>query len=107
MRVLKWLAEKGFRLIKQNWRYCHGEVDIIASRSDQLHFIGITTKSYPETGLPQEGITRRKMLSFAQASQQYLKRHPQWKEVIIDVLTVTMIKEEPTDCILVKNIRLT
>ena len=40
-----------------------------------------------------------------EASQQYLRRHPEWREVIIDVLTVTVMKEEPADFILVKNIR--
>jgi putative endonuclease len=104
-RVLNWLAQRGFHLIKQNWRYRYDKIDIIATCADQLHFIGITTRNYPEVGLSEQGITRRKMRSFLEASQLYLKRHPEWKEVIIDVLTVTVIKEEPADFILVKNIR--
>lgn len=104
MRVISWLTDKGYDLITRNWQYCHGQVDIIACRFNQLHFIGITTKKYPENGLPHEGITRRKMLSFLQAAQQYLSRHPQWKNAIIDVLTVTMIQDEPKDCVMTKNI---
>lgn len=106
-RVLNWLTEKGFQTIKQDWHYCHGQVDIIASRLDQLHFIGISTKRSNETGFAEKGITRRKIVSFLQASQQYLKSHPEWKEVIIDILTVTFIEEEPADYRLVKNIRIT
>jgi putative endonuclease len=106
LRVLNWLAEKGFELIRRNWQYCHSEVDIIASRFDKLHFIGITTMNYPEDGLPTHGVTRRKMLSILQASQQYLKRNPEWKEAVIDILTVTLVSEEPKDCILIKNIKM-
>lgn len=104
MRVISWLTDKGYDLIKRNWQYCHGQVDIIASRFNQLHFIGITTKKYPENGLPCEGITRRRMLSFLQASQQYIKRNPQWKNAVIDILTVTMVQDEPKGCVMTKDI---
>ncbi|NCI46135.1 YraN family protein [Sediminibacterium soli] len=108
LRVAGWLTEKGFLLIKRNWAYCHGKIDIIASRFGRLHFIGVTTKSYhPVNTISDEGITRRKMLSFLQASQQYLQRYPQWKDVMIDILTVTMIGEEPKDCTLTGNVKLT
>jgi putative endonuclease len=104
MRVISWLTDKGYDLIKRNWQYCHGQVDIIASRFNQLHFIGIATKKYPENGLPDQGITRRKMLSFLQASQQYIKLNPQWNNAVIDVLTVTMVQDEPKDCVMIKDI---
>ncbi len=106
LRVLNWLAEKNFQLIKRKWQYCNCEVDIIASRLNKLHFIGVTTMQYPDTGLPAQGVTRRKMLSILQASQQYLKRNPEWKEAVIDILTVTLVSEEPKDCIYTRNIRM-
>ncbi len=106
LRVINWLSEKGFHLIKRNWQYCHGQVDIIASQSGQLHFIGIATKNYPENGFSDQCITRRKMLSFLQASQQYLKRNPQWEKAVIDVLTIMMVKDEPVECRMVRDIRM-
>lgn len=107
LRVLSWLTDKGYNLIKRNWEYCNDKVDIIASHLGQLHFISITTKKYPENGLGSQGFTRRKMLSFMQASQQYLQHNPQWKKATIDVLTVTMLKDEPMDCVLTKDLRMT
>jgi putative endonuclease len=106
LHVIDWLSKSGFDLIKQNWTSFQAQVDIIASKYNQLHFIGVTTKKYPDNGLSCQGITRRRLLSLIQASQQYLKRHPEWKEVVIDILTVTLIREEPANCTLTKNIRL-
>lgn len=100
----KWLAKKGYRLINQNWICCHGQVDIIATFFDQLHFIAVTAKNCAEAGLPQQGMTRKRMLAFRQAAQKYLERHPRWKEIVIDVLTVSIAEENPK-FILMQNIR--
>ncbi|MBV9986549.1 MAG: YraN family protein [Chitinophagaceae bacterium] len=105
--VLNWLANSGYHLIRRNWQHCQDNVDIIATRANRLHFIGITTKKYPDTGLSCQGMTRKKILSILQASQQYLKCNPQWKEAVVDVLTVTLIREEPADCVLTRNIQMT
>ena len=100
----EWLAQKGFSLINQNWSCCHGEVDIIASFFDQLHFIVVTTKACAESGLPVQGITRKRMMSFKEAAQKYIARHPRWSRVIFDVLTISIAKEE-TAFILTEDIR--
>jgi Holliday junction resolvase-like predicted endonuclease len=105
--VRHWLANSGYQLIRLNWQYCQANVDIIAARYNRLHFIGVTTKKYPDNGLSCQGMTRRKVLALLQASQQYMKRNPQWKEAVIDVLTVTLIREEPADCTLTRNIQMT
>jgi putative endonuclease len=105
LRVLNWLADKGFQLVKRNWEYCHGRIDIIATRLGELHFIGITTRHLPATDADAQSITRRRILSFLQASQQYLQRNPQWKNVVIDLLTVTLVHDEPVNCSITKNVR--
>lgn len=106
LRVLNWLAEKGFQLVKRKWEYCHDSVDIIATRLGELHFIGITTRHLPGHDIiDAQSITRRRMLSFLQASQQYLKRNPQWKNVSIDVLTVTLVDDMPVNCNITRNLR--
>jgi putative endonuclease len=106
LRVTNWLADKGFQLVKRNWGYCHASVDIIATRFGELHFIGITIRHLPGHDIvAATGITRRRMLSFLQASQQYIKRNPQWKDVSIDLLTVTLVHDEPVNCSMTKNVR--
>ena len=105
LRVKEWLAKKSFSLINQNWRSCYGEIDIIASFMDQLHFIVVTTMTCTEKGLPAQGITRKKMLACKQAAQKYLERHPLWKKIIFDVLAIPDAKEEAAEPILIKNVQ--
>lgn len=104
VRTKEWLTKKGYSLINQNWSCCEGEVDIIASLYDQLHFIVVTTKARSERGLEVEGLTRKRMQSFIQAAQHYLKRHPLWKDFKFDVLTISITKDD-ADFFLVKNVR--
>lgn len=105
VHIKEWLSKKGFNLINQNWTCCHGEVDIIATFFDQLHFIAVTAKHCAESGLPRQGITRKKMLSFRQAAQNYLERHPRWNDIVFDVLTVSVAKEDNPEFIIIENIR--
>jgi len=106
LRVRKWLSQKGFQLINMNWNCSYGEVDIIASLFDQLHFIAVTTKHCTESGLPAEGITRKKMLACKQAAQKYLEHHPRWQKIIFDVLAIAPTEqEESKEFILIKDVR--
>jgi putative endonuclease len=106
LRVKKWLSQKGFKLISLNWNCSYGEVDIIASFFDQLHFIAVATKKCAENALPSEGITRKKMLACKQAAQKYMDHHPRWKKIIFDVLAISPEEElETREFILIENIR--
>ncbi len=105
IHVKEWLSKKGFRLINHNWNSSYGEIDIIASFFDQLHIIAVTTKACTESGLPVEGVTRKKMLSCKQAAQKYMERHPRWKKVIFDVLAIGAAEEEPKEFILIEDVR--
>jgi putative endonuclease len=105
VRTKEWLRKKGFSLINQNWTCCHGEVDIIASFLDQLHFIAVATKECSQSGMQDRAITRKRMVSFKQAAQRYLERHPLWKEIIFDVLTISVAKEDANKFILIEDIR--
>lgn len=105
IRVKKWLSKKGFRLVNLNWNSSYGEIDIIASFLDQLHFIAVTVKTCTVSGLPAEGVTRKKMLCCKQAAQKYLERHPRWKKVIFDVLAIAPGEKDETEIMLVQNIR--
>lgn len=104
-RVKEWLSKKGFQLINMSWNSSYGEIDIIASFFDQLHFIAVTTKNCTESGLPAEGVTRKKMLSCKQAAQKYMERHPRWKKVIFDILAIEPAEEESKEFILITDVQ--
>lgn len=100
-RVKEWLSRRGFQLVNMDWNCAYGEIDIIASFLGQLHCIVVAAKTCTASGLPVEGITRKKMLACKQAAHKYLERHPRWKKVIFDVLAVSPEQE----IILLKDVK--
>ncbi len=100
----EWLMEKGFILINQNWQCCHGELDIIASCFDQLHFIVVAIKAYGKWEASIQCLTRRRMQSCIEAAQKYLERHHEWREATFSLLTISVSKEKLTEFIFLKEV---
>ncbi len=101
-----WLEKSGFTLLHHNWRHSHYEIDIIASRSNMLHFIEVKTRRSNRFGYPEESVSDRKMENLMQAAEEFLYRHPEWKKVQYDVLSITMGKNEEADFFLIEDVYL-
>ena len=54
------LAERGYHILKTNYRCPHGEIDIIARHQDYLVFIEVRTRRSLKFGSPEESITAAK-----------------------------------------------
>ena len=98
--AVKYLENKGFDLIEQNYRKKYGEIDIIAKKGKILHFIEVKSVScenfLPDVSRvtdrhrPEDNVHLRKLKRMANVIQAYLfskyqKVHPEW---IFDVVTV-------------------
>lgn len=101
-----WLEKSGFTLLHHNWRHSHYEIDIIASRSNMLHFIEVKTRRSNRFGYPEESVSDRKMENLMQAAEEFLFQHPEWKKVQYDVLAITMLKNEEADFFLIEDVYL-
>ncbi len=101
-----WLEKSGFTLLHHNWRHSHYEIDIIASRSNMLHFIEVKTRRSNRFGYPEESVSDRKMENLMQAAEEFLYQHPEWKKVQYDVLAITMLKNEEADFFLIEDVYL-
>ena len=102
----EWLKKSGFTLLHYNWRHSHYEIDIIASRANMLHFIEVKTRRSNRFGYPEESVSDRKMENLMQAAEEFLYRHPEWKKVQYDVLSITMGKNEEADFFLIEDVYL-
>ncbi len=66
------LKANGFQIISQNMRYVDSELDIIARKKKDLHFIEVRSKQHAYFGLPEETIDTRKKKRIIRASQRFL-----------------------------------
>ncbi len=68
----KFLQEKGYTIVEKNYRYGHGEIDIIARHKNYLVFVEVKLRWNLQFGLPEEGITRGKVNQVRKTAEAYL-----------------------------------
>ncbi len=87
--AVRHLIDKGFKIIKRNFKCRMGEIDIIARDGDYLVFVEVRTRSRREYGLAQESVNRAKINKLRKLAGFYLARHPQERLFIrFDVVAV-------------------
>ena len=66
------LIEKKFKIIERNYRYGHGEIDIIAFDNDVLVFIEVKTRKNLEFGPAISAVTKGKQRQIRKSAEAYL-----------------------------------
>jgi putative endonuclease len=100
----KYLLEKGFSILHQNWRHGNWEVDFIASLNNTLHFIEVKTRRTKKFGYPEEDVTKKKMANLINASEEFLFLHPEWKKIQFDILSISIPKDKPTEYFFIEDV---
>jgi putative endonuclease len=100
----KYLSEKGFIILHQNWRHSHWEVDLIASLKNVLHFIEVKTRRTQKFGFPEEDVTKKKVENLINASEEYQFLHPEWKLIQFDVLSIMILKGKPVEFFFIEDV---
>jgi putative endonuclease len=66
------LVKKGYDIVKRNFRFGHGEIDIIARKEDLLIFVEVKTRTNYEFGEPELAITKSKQKQIIKIAKAYL-----------------------------------
>ncbi len=69
------LKKKGYRILEQNYKCKHGEIDIIAEKKGYLVFIEVRTKRTKEFGTPEESMTPAKKQKLINLAYSYINAH--------------------------------
>ncbi len=106
--AVKYLENKGFEIVEQNYRKKYGEIDIIAQKGKILHFIEVKSVScenmddfvvnvsrVTDEHRPEDNIHHKKLKRLSNTLQVYLfekfpKVQPEW---VFDVITVRLSME--------------
>ena len=91
----KFLKSSGYKILLTNYQKRIGEIDIIASKKECLHFIEVKTrtiKSVEKYGLPQEAVNFYKKKKLIRTALFYLSENKfsddkQWQ---IDVISIIL-----------------
>lgn len=91
--AVDYLRQRGYEICSRNWRSGHYELDIVARKWDEMHFVEVKTRQMGAMTLPEQALDRRKQRAFALAVKAYLDQHPWMGEVRMDLVAVEMDDE--------------
>ncbi len=86
--AVDYLRKKGYKILWQNWRYRHKEVDIIAFDGEELVIVEVKLRSTDYFGDPSEAVTRKKQRFLIEAAEAYLDTRDDEPEVRFDIVSI-------------------
>ena len=89
--AMRHLKRLGFEIVEMNYRFGHGEIDIIAKEGDTLVFCEVKMRKTDEYGDPEYAITPRKQQQIRKIARAYLYEHEiKEQECRFDVVAIRM-----------------
>ena len=75
--AIKYLKNKGYKILDRNFRYKgYGEIDIIAKKGEDLHFVEVKArKNIGDIYTPEDNITYFKQKQLIKLAKIYLAKH--------------------------------
>lgn len=70
--ALKFLREKGYKIVTTNYRFKRNEVDIICKDKDEMVFVEVKTRQTAEIGEPWMAVTKSKQKQIIRCAHQYI-----------------------------------
>ena len=91
--AVDYLRKQGFMIVERNYRIGRSEIDIIASRYDELHFVEVKTRKAGSMVAPEGAINEQKLRALRRAASAYMAQHRSMLEPRFSLVAVDMIGE--------------
>lgn len=90
----EFLLAKGYQIVKRNFRFGKGEIDIIARDGDYLVFIEVKSRKNYDYGEPEYAITKSKQRQLKKIAEAYFYVNGIQEQLCrFDVITIIGHKE--------------
>jgi putative endonuclease len=86
-RACKFLYENGFMLVDRNFYSRFGEIDIIATKDEVLHFVEVKSGLDFESAI--QNITPKKLSRLIRTGNVYMKKNKLDVDFVYDAIVVT------------------
>ncbi len=84
-----YLKEKGYSIIKRNFRFGKGEIDIVAKDGDCLVFVEVKSRKNYDFGEPELAITKSKIRQLKKIAEAYFYVNKiEQQQCRFDVITI-------------------
>ena len=100
--AVRFLRDKGYKILDGNYRSGFGEIDIIAENGKFIVFVEVKARAENTLISPSEFVTVKKREKIISTSMQYLQKFPTKKQPRYDVIEI--LTDKPSS-FTVKNIK--
>ncbi len=87
-KAQEFLLEKGFKILKTNWRFGKEEIDVIAEKEDHLAIVEVKSRMSGAFGSPQEFVGIGKRRHLIRAADAYVTQNSVEKDVHFHIIGI-------------------
>ena len=91
--AVKYLQDKCYRILEQNWHNHHQEIDIIAAKGNELVIVEVKCRTGTPLVEPYLAVNRNKQNLLIKAANAYIQRKNINMETRFDIISITLGKE--------------
>lgn len=90
-----YLSKQGYRILHRNWNLHKGcELDIVAFKDNELHFVEVKTRTSDTLGSPEQAINKSKLRNIMRAAYHYLNTYRYNYPIHFDAIGVIYKSEQ-------------
>lgn len=95
--ALKYFQERGYRLIKKNFRSRAGEIDLILEKEGVIFFVEVKTRSSLAKGKPYESVYGIKLKHLYRAVDFFLFEYQEYRDFEQRMLVASILYNKNND----------
>jgi putative endonuclease len=92
--AVKYLKDKGYKILETNWRLGKNEIDIIALDGKFIVIAEVKTRQSNSFGEPEIAVTREKQKSLIRSANSYVRMKHIDLEVRFDIISIILAKDK-------------
>lgn len=86
--AVEYLKSKGYQIVKRNYFYQKGEIDIIAEKENLIIIVEVKARNSEKTTTALEAVDSKKRKLLIQVASHFLEEHKLDTEVRFDIICV-------------------
>ena len=91
--AVEYLQGKGYSILEQNWHNNHQEIDIIATKGNEMAIVEVKCRKGTPLLEPYVAVNRNKQNQLIKAANAYIHQNNINMETRFDVISITLGKE--------------
>lgn len=85
----RFLAEQSYELVKKNYRYGHGEIDLIVKKDNILIFVEVKFRSCSAFGYPEDSVRAAKRKKVQATADAFIEEINWMSDIRFDIVAIT------------------